>query len=598
MGRYLQPPPMLFTRDGHNVFLGDSYRGHTAFLVCSGPSLRMHDLTRLQSRGFITMSVNNAATVVPTRLWACVDDPGNFSDLIWRDPGITKFVPLCHMEKPFHVRDADGFLVPSTERVGDMPAVFAYRRNENFNASQWLYEDTINWGNRGDKTDEYGNKGSRSVMYVALRLLFYLGIRRVFLVGCDFQMQVGKQNYAFPQDRTASSVRGNNNSYRILNSRLGYLKPFFDQEGFEVFNCTPRSSLTAFPYVEFDLAIEQATAHLPIQINTEGMYDRRHVRPKPTDDSPDTAGRTVAPKEVPGPQPTSAMRSSAPSVKPLASIPTELNGHSNGALSNGKPAPAAALSVTLLTTVDEALYPYWKLSVRSWARKKTGLASVPWVVGYDSHWRAATESLTEELTGHDARRMIPWPSLPYQLQREKLSASWLALAAQHVKTRWVLYLPAHTRRETDCPWFLEEWLTEDASRRTPVMISSPISFSLAAAESSHWNAWAYTVPSLAGSADLESLSSSFGNSARPRQVAPWFCLVQTEWLRAQWKLLQDYPIDTFQELFLHACAARRRDYTVTVDPSVCGWQSMAGRLRVARKLFAQAGNRLSNRSND
>jgi hypothetical protein len=30
IGRYLQPPPMLFTRDGHNVYLGDMYRGHTA----------------------------------------------------------------------------------------------------------------------------------------------------------------------------------------------------------------------------------------------------------------------------------------------------------------------------------------------------------------------------------------------------------------------------------------------------------------------------------------------------------------------------------------------------------------------------------------
>ena len=70
---------MLFTRDGHNLFLGDLYRGAAAFLICGGPSLLTHDLTQLQQRGVITLAVNNAATVVRPNLWCCVDDPGNFS---------------------------------------------------------------------------------------------------------------------------------------------------------------------------------------------------------------------------------------------------------------------------------------------------------------------------------------------------------------------------------------------------------------------------------------------------------------------------------------------------------------------------------------
>ncbi|NUQ65976.1 MAG: hypothetical protein HUU20_26240 [Pirellulales bacterium] len=274
VGRYLQPPPMLFTRDGHNVFLGDMYRGAAAFLIAGGPSLRSHDLGRLEEPGVLTCALNNAGSVVRPRLWVSVDDPGNFCDVIWRDPGIVKFVPLCHMEKHFAVRNEQDELMASEEVVGDMPGVFGFRRNEVFAAERWLYESTLNWGNHSEVVDAYGNKGSRSVMYVALRLLFYLGVRRLYLLGCDFRMEYGKQNYAFEQGRTRASVRGNNESYRILNVRLAHLKPYFDHEGYEVYNCTPGSGLTVFPFLSYEDALAEIRGRMPAKVVTEGMYER------------------------------------------------------------------------------------------------------------------------------------------------------------------------------------------------------------------------------------------------------------------------------------------------------------------------------------
>ena len=38
LGKYLQMPPLLFTADHHPVWLGDMYRGRSAFLICGGPS--------------------------------------------------------------------------------------------------------------------------------------------------------------------------------------------------------------------------------------------------------------------------------------------------------------------------------------------------------------------------------------------------------------------------------------------------------------------------------------------------------------------------------------------------------------------------------
>jgi len=280
IGSYRQPPPMLFTRDGHNAFLGDIYRGHAAFLICSGPSLEKHNLSLLNQRGVLTMSVNNAAAVYRSQLWCSVDEPGNFCDAIWYDPGILKFVPLSQMEKRFRVRSEGGDLLESAQLqlVGDMPAVFGYRRNESFVAEQWLYEDSFNWGNHGQIVDADGNKGGRSVMYVAIRLLFFLGVRRVYLLGCDFRMKEGERNYAFEQDRTASSVRGNNASYDILNARLRRLLPYFEREHFEIYNCTADSGLTVFPQMSFEDALAASTSIMPKSIVTAGMYDRRqHV---------------------------------------------------------------------------------------------------------------------------------------------------------------------------------------------------------------------------------------------------------------------------------------------------------------------------------
>ena len=110
-------------------------------------------------------------------------------------------------------------------------------------------------------------------MLAALRLLFHLGIRRLYLLGCDFHMRYGEQNYAFPQARTRESVRGNNRAYHVLDARFHKLRPYFHREDYRIFNCTPQSGLTAFPYLPFDAAVVEARKNMPGEIITKGMYD-------------------------------------------------------------------------------------------------------------------------------------------------------------------------------------------------------------------------------------------------------------------------------------------------------------------------------------
>lgn len=267
IGKYLQSPPMLFSRDSHPLWMGDMYRGNSAFLILGGPSFSNIDKSKLTQPGILTMGVNNSVKSFRPNLWISVDDPTHFIKSIWLDSKITKFVPFSHSEK--HIFDNESWK-ESTIKVGDCPNVWFYKRNERFIAEQFLFEDTINWGNHKD----YG--GGRSVMLAGIRMLFYLGIRTIYLLGCDFKMNE-QSKYHFEQDRTVSSIKGNSSTYKLLIDRFKILKPIFKENGLEILNCNRESNLKVFPFIELDDALKAASAALPIDIineRTNGLYDR------------------------------------------------------------------------------------------------------------------------------------------------------------------------------------------------------------------------------------------------------------------------------------------------------------------------------------
>ncbi len=283
---YVQPAPLLFTRDGHALYLGDTYRGRSAFLVAGGPSFATIDSSKLNLPGCLTMALNNAVHSYRPDLWVSVDDPTHFMKSIWLDPKIAKFVPLCHAEKT--IFDNEEWR-QTDHKVGDCPNVVYFRRNERFRAAQFLTEDTVNWGDHA----RYG--GGRSVMLAAFRLLYFLGVREIFLLGVDFKM-TAESRYHFEQSRSRSSIRGNNSTYRKLADRFGALVPHFEERGLRVFNCNPDSELKVFPFIGFDEAVERCREGLPREASKErsdGMYDRAaNERDLKRDAEPD-ASRTV-----------------------------------------------------------------------------------------------------------------------------------------------------------------------------------------------------------------------------------------------------------------------------------------------------------------
>jgi len=286
----------FYTVGGERIAINGLYKGSAAFLCCSGPSLLQHDLNRL--RGLCTLSVNNCPVALrrhggfsPT-FWTMTDDVKNFCKSIYTDPKIVKFLPDG---KPKHRLFDNNVFKHDSIRVRDCPGVICYRRppglEEFFSVETFLDDHRFCWGNHarrcacGHTRADGGPKlcpdcgstdrwGSRSCMLVAIRILYELGFKNVFLVGCDFRMQDGKSNYAFEQSRAPASVRNNTNTYKMLNNRFDALQPLFQKLGYHVWNCYRDSGLKSFPYMSFDEAVEIATV-VPTEDRTEGLYDRK-----------------------------------------------------------------------------------------------------------------------------------------------------------------------------------------------------------------------------------------------------------------------------------------------------------------------------------
>jgi glycosyltransferase involved in cell wall biosynthesis len=259
-------PVQFETGAGQKVALRDLYAGQSAFLICGGPSLSSMDLSPLRAPGMLTMGVNNSAKVFRPNLWISVDEPDRFLRSIFFDPTVMKFVRANH--RGHEIFDSDAWAWTGKLAKG-CPNVHFYPNNDYFDPRLFLNQPTVNWGNSKDRDS------GRSVMLAAIRILYELGIRNIYLVGADFRMSADYA-YAFDQARAQGAVNNNNNLYRTLNMRFTLLRPIFEKAGLHVINCTPESGLTAFDHLPLAEAVEHVKAAFGVDVaneKTAGLYD-------------------------------------------------------------------------------------------------------------------------------------------------------------------------------------------------------------------------------------------------------------------------------------------------------------------------------------
>lgn len=259
--------------------------GQSTFLVCGGPSAKSVAYHRLAERGIFSLGVNNVAGMVPVSAFTCSDPPMKFHWGIFADPKIMKFLPVPKLgagkqRGQLRTKDSDGTFRWMGRCAKDCPNVWGYERRSWMMPDHTFFtEPYAAWGNQQVGVDRCLQPKTACTMLLGFRLLYYLGSRRIFLLGADFEMKHGigaTGNYAFGQERDEDAIKSNNNQFAITNGWLCALEPVFRRFGLEVYNCNPVSGLTAFSHVPFEDALEDCRGPVPSgEFDLSGWYESK-----------------------------------------------------------------------------------------------------------------------------------------------------------------------------------------------------------------------------------------------------------------------------------------------------------------------------------
>lgn len=222
------------------VDLCDLYHGSTCFLLGSGPSLK--DVADgLSSRQVVLAAMNNAAAVVRPHIWISADEARNYSPGILLDPAILK-VNYLNLRNPNRTTS----VVTGTDvEFKDLPNAFFVNGDSLVSAEEFF-----------DRASKY--VWWKNVFMFSLQVLYRLGFRKVFTVGCGFRISMAAK-YAYDSDVDEARVRYNQNAYNAQLRQMRKIVPFMKEARFEVVSTTPNSLLNdVVPFVPLEEALTEA----------------------------------------------------------------------------------------------------------------------------------------------------------------------------------------------------------------------------------------------------------------------------------------------------------------------------------------------------
>ena len=216
------------------------------FLAGGHPSLLNEDLALLNQPGVMVMAMNNTASVLPrTDFWIGGDKPLCYSPRILKDPRIMKFAMISRRNILAH--DIDWKFIPNT---------YFYGTTENWDIHNFLNlnRDFVWWKN---------------TFYIAIQLLYRLGFRKIYLVGCKFDIK-GEKQYAYDMQLENDAVNWNTKTYNQVVTNMIKIKDHFKQKDFRLISCTPGSPLNDhFETMSFEEAVKDSLEGFPMEYNID-----------------------------------------------------------------------------------------------------------------------------------------------------------------------------------------------------------------------------------------------------------------------------------------------------------------------------------------
>ncbi len=237
-----------YDSNGHNRManLADLYAGCTVILMGGAPTILEQPLDLLSQRGVLSAAINNSAIHFRPTIWFSGDHPGSYEPQILHDPRIHKFAPAGHA-----VTEVNG------KPYKEYPGVYFYIQDDKIPRGDFL-------GNL-EHTAWYKN-----TLFIAIGILYHLGIRRIILGGSDFEFD--GQVYAHADGLTDKEKELNVRLYDSLVHELKRSKPVLEEAGLELLDCSVKSKLKdTYQWVTMEEAVALCLEDFPAQLPTTAL---------------------------------------------------------------------------------------------------------------------------------------------------------------------------------------------------------------------------------------------------------------------------------------------------------------------------------------
>lgn len=228
------------------------YSGERCFIIGNGPSLKMHDLTRLvQEKKFVT----NMFFLHPQWEMLHLDFFCSVDDMHWPREGFPELWKKAFVKLPYCKFFLNRTAIPIARKTKELQGREIYFVNCDF--SKHVYE-----GDFSVDIPRYTALGWTVIVDLCLPLAFYMGFTEVFLLGCDHDYHIeeapdlsaayfyDKRLDRRPIDQYLWECTDERNklvfpSYRVV-------KDFFEAAGRRVYNAGYGGKLEVFERVNYD----------------------------------------------------------------------------------------------------------------------------------------------------------------------------------------------------------------------------------------------------------------------------------------------------------------------------------------------------------
>jgi hypothetical protein len=121
-----------------------------------------------------------------------------------------------------------------------------------------------NTGPDGLETDPTGLRAGKNGGYQAINLAVHLGATRILLLGYDMSLSADGRSHWFGEH--PPTVR-DYSPYAEMRDLFETLRQPLALAGVEVWNCSRRTALTAFPVVELEHALDSLAPGAPVEVS-------------------------------------------------------------------------------------------------------------------------------------------------------------------------------------------------------------------------------------------------------------------------------------------------------------------------------------------